>query len=972
MRKFKFESIAKILLVTGNKEDADVLTEIVSSTFDIIYAYDDVRALATLMNGQNTFSTIIVDEKNAVPLLRTIRKNPILKNLPVIISSESSSYDIEDELLDLDVIYFLKKPYNKNQVISRIKNTVQLYEANKAINELERDELTGLYTRQAFLHKAEEIRNCSPGRNFCIIAFDFDNFKSTNTLYGEKKCNDFLAYTAHALMEKVPYGICGRFGGDQYILFFTYRENVDIELLKKIQKSILDTAPIPHQIVKIGVYAPIDPEVSTVLCCDRAFFAIRGIKGIYGKDIAFFENTLLQQLLDEQRIIETMEQGLHNGEFHVFYQPKHEAVSSKIAGAEALVRWKHPEYGFLSPKQFIPLFERNGFISRLDCFVLEQVCKDIKNWQNNGYPIVPISVNVSRHDFLEPGCLEHQYDIIDKYQIDHDYLHMEVTESLYSENTELIISKVKQTQKMGFLIEMDDFGAGYSSLGMLSRFPLDILKLDISFVQNIKDNQIVIENIIKMAHKMGLLTVAEGAESNEHFRTLRSLGCDFIQGYYFSQPLSKNDFEDYLNKSTLFTEKKRPTPKNQFSNAITLNESMLMAVNEVAESLPGGFFSCHAEGDFDIIAFNSELVSIYDCESVEEFRKFTQNKFSSLIYEEDFRAVIQQIKEQITPDNDVASIDFRIKTKKGNIKDVHTFGRYIHAERYGDIFYVFVNDITEENKRKLEEENEKLKQIELETSVDIEKTANKAKNIFMYNIAKDMLSPMQSIIKYTKEMQQNYTDTELLQKNLLKAQLSEEFILSFLNNIIELCKLENGEIQLTETPTDITNATVNIYNLINDAAELKNIKIEHSSEITNPYIYQDLFHTTNVVLNIIMNAIKYTAPGGTIKFKLKQYPGDNENECKIDFYCEDNGIGISKDFLPLIYENFTREDNKINKESPSSGLGLNIAKKLLILMHGTIEIKSEQGHGTIVHTSQPHRYCKKEDITKDNTLMSNI
>ena len=972
MRKFKFESIAKILLVTGNKEDADVLTEIVSSTFDVIYAYDDVRALATLMNGQNTFSTIIVDEKNAVPLLRTIRKNPILKSLPVIISTESNNYDIEDELLDLDVIYFLKKPYNKNQVISRIKNTVQLYEASKAINELERDELTGLYTRQAFLHKAEEIRNCSPGRNFCIIAFDFDNFKSTNTLYGEKKCNDFLAYTAHALMEKVPYGICGRFGGDQYILFFTYRENVDIELLKKIQKSILDTAPIPHQIVKIGVYAPIDPEVSTVLCCDRAFFAIRGIKGIYGKDIAFFENTLLQQLLDEQRIIETMEQGLHNGEFHVFYQPKHEAVSSKIAGAEALVRWKHPEYGFLSPKQFIPLFERNGFISRLDCFVLEQVCKDIKNWQNNGYPIVPISVNVSRHDFLEPGCLEHQYDIIDKYQIDHDYLHMEVTESLYSENTELIISKVKQTQKMGFLIEMDDFGAGYSSLGMLSRFPLDILKLDISFVQNIKDNQIVIENIIKMAHKMGLLTVAEGAESNEHFRTLRSLGCDFIQGYYFSQPLSKNDFEDYLNKSTLFTEKKRTAPKNQFSNAITLNESMLMAVNEVAESLPGGFFSCHAEGDFDIIAFNSELVSIYDCESVEEFRKFTQNKFSSLIYEEDFRAVIQQIKEQITPDNDVASIDFRIKTKKGNIKDVHTFGRYIHAERYGDIFYVFVNDITEENKRKLEEENEKLKQIELETSVDIEKTANKAKNIFMYNIAKDMLSPMQSIIKYTKEMQQNYTDTELLQKNLLKAQLSEEFILSFLNNIIELCKLENGEIQLTETPTDITNATVNIYNLIKDAAELKNIKIEHSSEITNPYIYQDLFHTTNVVLNIIMNAIKYTAPGGTIKFKLKQYPGDNENECKIDFYCEDNGIGISKDFLPLIYENFTREDNEINKESPSSGLGLNIAKKLLILMHGTIEIKSEQGHGTIVHTSQPHRYCKKEDITKDNTLMSNI
>ena len=121
-----------------------------------------------------------------------------------------------------------------------------------------------------------------------------------------------------------------------------------------------------------------------------------------------------------------------------------------------------------------------------------------------------------------------------------------------------------------------------------------------------------------------------------------------------------------------------------------------------------------------------------------------------------------------------------------------------------------------------------------------------------------------------------------------------------------------------------------------------------------------------------MNAIKYTPPGGTIKYSLKQLPGNNENECKIDFYCEDNGIGISKDFLPFIYENFTREDNQINKESPSSGLGLNIAKKLLILMRGTIEITSEKGKGTIVHTSQPHRYCKKEDIKTDNTLMSNI
>lgn len=972
MERHRLDKTANVLLVGSIKEDVDQLAGIISQYFDVTSASSDAEALAILMNGHLSFSTIIVDIKNSVPLLQTIRKNPILKSLPVIICTEVPDTDLEDKLLDLEVIYFLRKPYNKNRVINRIKNTVQLHKAQKVIVELERDELTGLYTRQAFLHKAEEIRECSPGRNFCVIAFDFDNFKSTNTLYGEKKCNEFLAYTAHKLMEMVPYGISGRFGGDQFILFFTYRDKVDLEKMNSIQKSILDSAPIPHQIVKVGIYAPIDPDTSMVLCCDRAFFAIRGIKGIYGKDIAFFENTLLQQLLDEQRLIETMEQGLLNKEFHVFYQPKHEAISGKIAGAEALVRWKHPEYGFLSPKQFIPLFERNGFISKLDNYILEQVCKDIKRWEENGFPVVPVSVNISRHDLLEPGCLELQLEIIDKYQIDHDYLHMELTESLYSENTDLIISKVKQVQDKGFLIEMDDFGSGYSSLGMLSRFPLDILKLDISFVQNIKDNHIVIENIIKMAHNMGLLTVAEGAESNEQFRTLRSLGCDFIQGYYFSKPLPSDHYEDYINSSTILTTQNNAPQKSQISKTLTLSESMLIAANEVAESLPGGFFSCHADGNYEIIAFNTELVSIYECESVDAFRKFTDNKFVNLILKEDLDKVIEEIKEKITPEKDVATIDFRIKTKKGNIRDVRTFGRYIHAERYGNIFYVFMNDITEDNRRREEEENEKLKQIELETSVDIEKAANKAKNIFMYNVAKDILSPMQSIIKCTKEIQQNTTDTELIKKNLLKAQLSEEYILSFLNNIVELYKLENGETELTETPTDITNATQNIYNLIKDAAELKNITVEYSSEISYPYIYQDIFHTTNVVLNIIMNAIKYTPAGGTIKYSLKQLPGDNENTCKIDFYCEDNGIGISKDFLPFIYENFTREDNQINKESPSSGLGLNIAKKLLILMHGTIEITSEQGKGTKVHTSQPHRYCKKEDITKDNTLMSNF
>ena len=293
-------------------------------------------------------------------------------------------------------------------------------------------------------------------------------------MYGVEKCNEFLAFSAREMMKSVPEAIAGRYGGDQYILFFEFSGKLDVDRLRRISKLILDKAPIPHQIVKMGVYAPIDTELPLVICCDRAFLSISRIKGKYGKDLAFFEDDLQNQLLNEQRIIETMERALEESQFQVFYQPKHETITGNIAGAEALVRWNHPEYGFMSPNQFIPLFERNGFITKLDMFVLEQVCKDIKRWEQDGLPLVPISVNISRRDFMESGCIEKQYQIVDRYKVDHNLLHMEVTESLYSENTELIISQVKKTQDMGFIIEMDDFGAGYSSLGLLSTFPLNV------------------------------------------------------------------------------------------------------------------------------------------------------------------------------------------------------------------------------------------------------------------------------------------------------------------------------------------------------------------------------------------------------------------------------------------------------------------------------------------------------------------
>ena len=960
----------KILIVDSNPENIAQLTEILSPVYTIITASPE-NAFDLIAKKEEDIATAVFYIKDAFPIVKQLRSYIPTEKFPVLINTDIDNSELENQLLEIEVTDFLKKPYDKRRVLQRLKTAIKLSQANKAIDELERDELTGLLTRKAFLLKVEQFISHNHDKNFCIIAFDFDNFKSSNSLYGVEKCNEFLAYSAKEMMKVMPEGISGRYGGDQYILFYEYDEKVDIERLNRIVKMILDKAPIPHQIVKMGIYAPIDCELPLVICCDRAFLSISGIKGKYGKDVAFFEENLQNQLLNEQRIIETMERALEESQFQVFYQPKHETITGHIAGAEALVRWNHPEYGFMAPASFIPLFERNGFITKLDAFVLEQVCKDIKRWEQDGLPLVPISVNVSRRDFMEPGCIENQYRIIDEYKVDHSLLHMEVTESLYSENTAVIISQVKKTQDMGFTIEMDDFGSGYSSLGSLSTFPLNILKLDISFVRNIIKNEIVIENIIKMAHRMGLLTIAEGAETLEQYKILKTLGCDYIQGYYFSKPLSCRDFEAYLMKASVLSAGSIKLEKKDVEQTV-LSESMLMAANEVAEGIPGGFFSYHADGALELISFNTELIKMYGCSSAEEFREYVGNSFCGIVHPDDFTRVQRSIGQQITEDNNIDYVEYRIKAKDGTIKYVKDYGRFVKTKNYGDIFYVFLNDITMEERAKAEAEAELVRKIELQRTADIASNANRAKNIFMYNVSQNILNDIQQLLDLTRTKDGTVRDEKLPEDVIKKISKIQEHMLSFVTNVNELARMENGDIELIETATDLSDAVEKIYSLIEKDAKEKNITVEYWSDIFYPYIYQDVIHTTNVVMNILQNAVKYTPEGGKIRFGLRQSKNILENECNVSFICEDSGIGISPEFLPYICKSFAREDNEVNTEIPSAGLGLSIAKTLLYIMNGTIEVKSEPGKGTTVITDQPHLYARKEDVDKATTLAENL
>lgn len=288
--------------------------------------------------------------------------------------------------------------------------------------------------------------------------------------------------------------------------------------------------------------------------CDRAMLAVQSIKGKYGCYYAFYNNSLRDRLLRQQAIIDSMEFALGDGQFQVYFQPKYRIRDDHLAGAEALVRWMHPQWGMLSPAEFIPLFEKNGFITKLDQFVWEEVCRKLKAWEKRGYSGFHVSVNVSRADIYSVDITDLLISIVQKYELAPERLHLEITESAYTENSIQLIEVVSRLRELGFVLEMDDFGSGYSSLNMLNQMPIDVLKLDMKFIQSETAKPLehgILQFVTDLARRMHLSVVAEGVETREQLDRLLEVDCDYVQGYYFARPMPAEEFEQFLEKEKL-------------------------------------------------------------------------------------------------------------------------------------------------------------------------------------------------------------------------------------------------------------------------------------------------------------------------------------------------------------------------------------------------------------------------------------
>ncbi len=386
-----------------------------------------------------------------------------------------------------------------------------------------------------------------------IITVDINKFKALNNIHGYQFCNEILKSLGEKLRSLLPQdNITCRISNDVFASLFSYKQDIN-ELLYNISNnaSKLDINGIKIQInLAIGACEILPSNLDINKLLDKAYFARSKIKGLYHNNYYLYDETLENKMLEEQEIESTMKDALKNKEFEIFYQPKIYVGNEKVYGAEALVRW-NKNGNYIPPSKFIPLFEKNKFIMKLDIYIFEQVCIDLANWRDK-YGFVPnISINVSKEQFVDENFINKYVEICSKYNLEPNQIDLEITESATIDPNIDILTVMNKIKERGFTISIDDFGTGNSSLSMLQNMPIDIIKIDKIFVDkaNLESDENIINYIMLMAKHLNTKTVIEGVETKDQVQFIRKIGGDIIQGYYYSKPISKEEFEKYFNEN---------------------------------------------------------------------------------------------------------------------------------------------------------------------------------------------------------------------------------------------------------------------------------------------------------------------------------------------------------------------------------------------------------------------------------------
>lgn len=473
-------------------------------------------------------------------------------SIPVLVILEDSEEDPGLEALDHGAWDYVTRPVRPKTLRNRLDRAVhhcKISSYNPLVYMSERDRLTGLYNREKMFAETRRMIDRHMDTLFVFLRFDIDRFRLYNAVFGEHRGDKLLTLMAESI-EGIAgcFDICtyGRINADTFCICEPYdseRLHMQVRMVKEelagFEKNYLLEPTV-------GAYIVEEPDLAVEEMYIRAFIGSKKCKNKFASYLGFYDMDEGIREVEEAAIASSMQAAMDEEQFVVYFQPKFDIANDRDIGAEALVRWKHPDTGLMPPKHFIPIFEKNGFISRLDYYVWEHVCRLIHKWLGDGICLDPITVNISRISLYNPRLADILSGLIEQYDVPIGLLNLEITESAYVSDPELIQEAIRKLHQAGFILLMDDFGSGYSSLNMLKDIDVDVLKIDMQFLSGGESpgkGKIILESVIQMANNLGMPVIMEGVETQEQTRFLYKIGCNYVQGYYYARPMPQEEYE---------------------------------------------------------------------------------------------------------------------------------------------------------------------------------------------------------------------------------------------------------------------------------------------------------------------------------------------------------------------------------------------------------------------------------------------
>ncbi|MBR3124147.1 MAG: EAL domain-containing protein [Mogibacterium sp.] len=584
----------QILIADDELINREILGAMLEDDYEVLFAEDGIRTLEIMKQNRETLSLVLLDilmpGMSGLEVLKEAKADKILSHIPIIVMTAEK--DTEVESLKLGAADFIPKPYPAVDVVhARVLRTIELSEDRDIIRSTERDALTGLYNKEFFYRYAEQYDSYHKDTEMDAALIDIDHFRMVNERYGKAYGDDVLRFIADQLQAAVEAGggLACRKEADTFLLYCPHSENPEA-ILEDISRRLAEKSESDNRIrLRMGIYECADKSIDIERRFDRAKMAADSVKGSFTRTVGTYDDSLHKKQIYDEQLIEAFPDAIREKQFKVYYQPKFDVRPDTpvLTSTEALVRWIHPELGMISPGAFIPLFEENGLIQQLDHYVWEEATRQISEWKSRLNYSIPVSVNVSRIDMYDPEIVNTLAGMTKKYGLTGKDLLLEVTESAYTQDPEQIIETAHRLRELGFQIEMDDFGTGYSSLNMISALPIDALKLDMMFIRSaFKEggNTHMIEVIIGLADYLSVPVIAEGVETAEQLRALRALGCDIVQGYFFSKPVPAEEFEPFILQKKESSDE--PPAKTVRAERNTITEIDPVDIPEDIEGLP--------------------------------------------------------------------------------------------------------------------------------------------------------------------------------------------------------------------------------------------------------------------------------------------------------------------------------------------------------------------------------------------------